>query len=56
MTLTGIELKKIPRHEKHWHYLVKTKSEVDDIVESHYFIVLMDGKVIAAIKEPESIK
>jgi hypothetical protein len=56
MTLTGIELKKLPHHEKHWHYLVKIKSEVDEVVESHYFIVLMDGKVIPAIKEPESIK
>jgi len=56
MTLTGIELKQIPHHEKHWHYLVKIKSEVDEVVASHYFIVLMDGKVIPAIKEPESIK
>ena len=56
MTLTGIELKRIPRHEKQWHYLVKIKSEIDGIVESHYFIVLMDGKVIPAIKEPDSIK
>jgi len=56
LTLTGIELKPIPRHMEHWHYLVKVKSEVDDVLESHYFIVLMNGKVIPAIKEPDSIK
>jgi hypothetical protein len=56
MTLTGIELKPIPRHMGHWHYLVKVKSEVDEVLESHYFIVLMNGKVIPALKEPDSIK
>lgn len=56
LALTGIELKQIPHHEKHWHYLVKLKSKTDDGFESHYFIVLMDANVIPAIKEPESIK
>jgi len=56
LTLTGIELKPIPHHEKHWHYLVKVKSEVDDTLLPHFFIVLMDGKVISALREPESIK
>jgi len=56
LTLTGIELKPIPHHTGHWHYLVKVKSEVDEVLESHYFIVLMNGKVIPAIKEPDSIK
>lgn len=56
MTLTGIELKPIPHHEKHWHYLVKVKTEEDDTFQSHYFVVLMDGKVIPALKQPDAIK
>jgi hypothetical protein len=56
MMLTGIELKQIPHHENQWHYLVKVKTEVDEVFESHYFIVLMNGKVIPALKEPDSIK
>lgn len=55
-TLTGIELKQIPRHEKYWHYLVKLRSQADDRVRSSYFIVLMDGKVIPGIREPETLK
>jgi len=53
---TGIELKRIPRHEKNWHYLVKVKYKVDDKMQPHFFVVLMDGKVISALREPESIK
>jgi len=55
-TLTEIELKRIPHHETYWHYLVKIKSTVDDAVQPHFFVVLMDGKVISAIKLPEAIK
>ena len=56
LTLTGIELKPIPQYENQWHYLVKVKSEVDEVLESYYYIVLMDGKVISALKQPDSIK
>jgi len=56
LELTGIELKKIPHHEAHWHYLVKTNVKVSDKVQAHFFVVLMDGKVISALKEPDSIK
>ena len=54
--LDEIELRKIPHHEKDWHYLVRMKYQTDDRVKSHFFLVLMDGKVISAIREPESIK
>ena len=55
-TLIGIELKKIPRHQHQWHYLVKNKVQTEDQMVSHYYVVLMDGKVIPAIKEPEAYK
>lgn len=54
--LDEIELRKIPHHEKDWHYLVRMKYQSDDKVQPHFFLVLMDGKVISAIREPESIK
>jgi hypothetical protein len=52
----GIELKPVPHHKSYWHYLVKIKTITEEGSEPHFFIVLMDGKVITAIKEPESIK
>jgi hypothetical protein len=52
----GVELKPVPRHKSYWHYLVKIKTVSEDSTEPHFFIVLMDGKVISAIKEPDSIK
>ncbi len=55
-SLTGIELKQIPHHEKYWHYLVKMRSHADDRLHSSYFIVFMDGKVIPGIREPETLK
>lgn len=54
--LIGIELKRIPHHEKNWHYLVKVKYKHGDKMQPHFFVVLMDGKVISALRKPESIK
>lgn len=55
-TFSEIELKQIPHHEKHWHYLVKMKSRTGGHAHYHYFVVLMSGKIIPALKEPESFK
>lgn len=56
MALIEIELKQIPHHRTHWHYMVKMNSAPDGKVRAHYFIVLMNGKVIRGIKEPSSVK
>ncbi len=53
--ITGIELKQIPHHKDNWHYLVKLKSNKKTI-RYYYFIVLMNGKIIPAVKEVESFK
>lgn len=55
-TLVEIELRQIPNHEKSWHYLVRVRYQSEDKIQPHFFLVLMDGKVISAIREPESIK
>jgi len=55
-TLTEIELKQIPGHEIYWHYLVKVRFKVADKTQPHFFVVLMDGKVVSALKRPEPIK
>jgi hypothetical protein len=55
-SLIGVELKPVPHHKFYWHYLVKIKTISENGSEPHFYIVLMDGKVISAIKEPESIK
>jgi len=54
--LVEIELRQIPRYENSWHYLVRVRYQTEDKIQSHFFLVLMDGKVISAIREPESIK
>lgn len=54
--LTEIELRQIPHHEKHWHYMVKLKTVEDNKRKYHYILILMNGKVIPAIREPESFK
>jgi len=54
--LASIELKQIPHHENYWHYVVRMKTRENGRSKSHYFIVLMNGKVIPALKEPESFK
>jgi hypothetical protein len=55
-TLAGIELKQIPHHENCWHYLVKIQTRSNAKPRSRYFIVLMSGKVISGLREPETVK
>jgi hypothetical protein len=54
--LDEVELKRIPHHEKHWHYLVKLHAPDEDRQHSSYFFVLMTGKVIPGVKQPQSVK
>ncbi len=53
-----VELKPIARHEKEgrWYYLVQLKDLEDDGHAHRYLAVLMNGKTIAAVKEPEAYK
>lgn len=55
-SLVDIELKQIPNHKNYWHYLVKTETADHDTLANQYYVVLMDGKVVPAIEEPESYK
>ncbi len=50
-----IEIRPVPKHEKYWHYLIKI---ANDEMKSMYsvYVVLMNGKVIPAIIEPQSYK
>lgn len=54
--LTEIELRRIPHHEIHWHYVVRMKARTGDKAHSWFFIVLMNGKIIPGLREPEGIK
>ena len=57
--LTGaveeIEIRKMPRHENKWHYLIRV---ANDSMKSKYsiYVVLMNGVVIPAIIEPQGYK
>ena len=54
--LTEIELRRIPHHEIHWHYVVRMKVRTGGKPRSRFFIVLMNGKIIPGLREPEAIK
>jgi hypothetical protein len=54
--LSGVELKPVPHHKGYWHYLVRMKTYANNKPLSHYFIVLMDGKIVSGIREPETVK
>ncbi|HEC18751.1 MAG TPA: hypothetical protein ENI97_05350 [Gammaproteobacteria bacterium] len=56
-TVHEIALKPIWHHEKQhrWYYLVQMKS-AEGHGHRHYLAVLMSGKIISAIKEPEAYK
>ncbi len=55
-TLKEIQLRRIPHHENNWHYMVVMQTMDDGSPVLHYYVVLMTGKVIPAIREPESYK
>jgi len=50
-----IEIRPVPRYENHWHYLIKV---ANDEVTSKYdiYVVLMSGKVVPAMIEPQAYK
>jgi hypothetical protein len=54
--LEEIELKRIPHADARWHYLVVMHSENAEGIKLHYFVVLLSGKVIPALEEPEAYK
>jgi hypothetical protein len=56
IALLEVELRQIPRFEQHWHYLVKVKADIEGERRNQYFVVLMNGKIIPAIREPQSTK
>ncbi len=57
-TINEFELKPILNHEKEnrWYYLVQMKNSTNGTTDTHYLAVLMDGKVLAAVREPVSYK
>jgi hypothetical protein len=50
-----IEIRQVPNHETRWHYLIKTTNDAMKTKMSIY-VVLMNGKVIPAIIEPQGYK
>lgn len=55
-TIKEIELREIPQHEKYWHYLIKIKVNNSEKPKYQVYVVLMNGKVIPAMLQPESYK
>ena len=55
-TLDEIELRRVPHQENHWHYMVKLKTEAPTPHHTHYYVVLMNGKVVPALKQPRMIR
>ena len=55
-TLIEVELKEIPQHKGYWHYLVKLNAKANNKLQPYYFVILMNGKIFPAIREPESFK
>ena len=56
LSILEIELKEIPKHPGYWHYLVKTAHGENGKSHPDFYIVLMNGQVIPAMQEPETIK
>lgn len=50
-----IEIRSVPNYKNHWHYLFKVPNQS---MKTGYniYVVLMNGKVIPAIIEPQSYK
>ncbi|MCB1735557.1 MAG: hypothetical protein H6981_14025 [Gammaproteobacteria bacterium] len=54
--LQTIDLAPIPNHDKQWHYVAKLATAHGDHHEDHFLLVLMNGQIISAMGEPDSIK
>lgn len=50
-----IEIRPLPKHEEHWHYLIKIADDAM-ITKFAVYFVLMNGKVIPAMIEPQGYK
>ncbi len=50
-----IEIRPVPKYDKHWHYLIKIKNDARK-TKYDIYVVLMNGKVIPAIIEPQTYK
>lgn len=50
-----VEVRQMPKRKNNWHYLIKVSNSA---IRSKYdiYVVLMSGKVIPAIIEPQSYK
>lgn len=57
-TIRKIELKpiRLKNSQDRWYYLVQLQAEHQDHTTMHYLAVLMNGKILQAIKEPEPYK
>ena len=53
--ITKIEIRQVPKYGERWHYLIKVANEARK-AKFDIYIVLMDGKVIPAIIEPNAYK
>ncbi len=49
-----IELREMPHYKHNWHYLIKIERHIK--TKYRVYVVLMNGKVIPAVVEPESYK
>ncbi len=54
--LREIELRTIKNFPGHWHYLIKLVANDASRQKYGVYVVLMNGKVIPAVIEPEAIK
>ena len=54
-TVREIEIRPVPKYENHWHYLIKVASETS-VSKFDIYVVLMSGKVLPAIIEPQAYK
>ncbi len=50
LTVIEFELKEIPNHKNYWHYLVKVKVNDKSDHSADFYVVLMNGKLISAIR------
>ena len=53
--LEEIKLEQIPHHAGYWNYLVRMQTSNHE-KHTSYYIVLMNGKVVPAVREPGSVK